>query len=97
MGQVSGYVRAADEGDAYDWHGARVVVKASGADTFGQLAVMDSTYPPGLSVPAHVHAGEDEMFYVLDGELAAFCDDDRWTAAPAASCSCRGIARTASS
>ena len=80
-GGVSGYVRAADEGDAYDWHGARVVVKASGADTFGQLAVMDSTYPPGLSVPAHAHAGEDEMFYVLDGELSGFCDDDRWTAA----------------
>jgi quercetin dioxygenase-like cupin family protein len=77
---VGGYVRAANEGDAYDWRGARVVIKASGEDTFGQLGVMESTYPPGLSVPAHTHAGEDEMFYLLDGELRGFCDDDRWTA-----------------
>ena len=79
---VSGYVRAPHEGDAYDWRGARVVIKASGEDTFGQLGVMESTYPPGLSVPVHVHAGEDEMLYLLDGELQGFCDDDRWTAKP---------------
>jgi hypothetical protein len=30
-------------GDAYDWHGARVLIKASGYDTVGQLAVMEST------------------------------------------------------
>jgi quercetin dioxygenase-like cupin family protein len=40
---------------------------------------MESTYPPGLSVPPHVHAGEDEMFYLLAGELAVLCDEDRWT------------------
>jgi uncharacterized cupin superfamily protein len=32
---------------------------------------MESTYPPGLSVHDHVHAGEDEMFYLLAGEIAA--------------------------
>lgn len=79
---MSGYVFAADEGDAYDWRGARVVIKASGEVTLGQLGVMESTYPPGLSVPAHFHAGEDEMLYVLDGMLRGFCDDDRWTAGP---------------
>ena len=79
---VSGFVRAPGEGDAYDWRGARVVIKASGDDTAGQLGVMESSYPPGLSVPAHVHAGEDEMLYVLDGELQGFCDGDSWTATP---------------
>jgi quercetin dioxygenase-like cupin family protein len=79
---VSGYVLAAHEGATYDWHGARVTIKASSDETFGQLGVMDSLYPPGLSVPAHVHAGEDEMFYVLDGEVHGFCDDDTWTATP---------------
>jgi quercetin dioxygenase-like cupin family protein len=79
---VSGYVHAPHEGAAYDWRGARVVIKAAGADTLGQLAVMESSYPPGLSVPAHVHVGEDEMLYVLDGELRGFCDDEQWTATP---------------
>jgi quercetin dioxygenase-like cupin family protein len=55
-------------------------MKATGTDTDGQLAVMESVYPSGLSVPAHVHASEDEMFYLLEGEVALFCDDDRWTA-----------------
>ncbi len=79
---MSGFVRSAGEGDAYDWHDARVVIKASGRDTAGQLAVMDSSYPSGLAVPAHVHAGEDEMFYMLAGELRGFCDDQEWQAAP---------------
>lgn len=79
---MSGFVRAPGEGAAYDFHGARVVLKAAGADTLDQLAVMKGSYPPGLSVPAHIHAGEDEMFYLLDGALELFCDDDRWTAEP---------------
>jgi quercetin dioxygenase-like cupin family protein len=79
---VSGFVHAVGGGDAYDWRGARIVIKVTGADTFGQLGVLESTYPAGLSVPAHTHAGEDEMFYLLDGELRGFCDDERWTATP---------------
>lgn len=77
---MSGFAYPAGGGDAYDWRGARVVIKASGADTAGQLAVMVCTYPPGLTVPGHVHDGEDEMFYVLAGELRGFCDDGEWTA-----------------
>src|ERR1700738_3663548 len=79
---MSGYVLATGEGDTYEWRGARVVILASGKETGGQLAAMESTYPPGLAVPSHVHAGEDEMLYVLAGELQGFCDDSRWTATP---------------
>jgi quercetin dioxygenase-like cupin family protein len=25
------------------------------------------------------HAGEDEMFYLLEGELAVLCCEDHWT------------------
>ncbi|HYZ56835.1 MAG TPA: cupin domain-containing protein [Streptosporangiaceae bacterium] len=55
------------------------MIKASGEDTVGQLSVMESTYPPGLSVPEHVHRGE-EIFYLLAGELTGFCEEERWTA-----------------
>ncbi len=77
---MSGFALGPGEGSAYGFHGATVVIKASGEDTRGQLAVMESVYPPGLSVRAHVHAGEDEMFYLLAGELTGFCDQERWTA-----------------
>ena len=77
---MSGFVLGPHEGPAYGFHGSSVVIKASGEHTLGQLAVMESTYPPGLSVHEHVHAGEDEMFYLLAGELTGFCDEDKWTA-----------------
>jgi quercetin dioxygenase-like cupin family protein len=79
---MTGYVLAPGAGDSFGFHGASVVIKASGAQTAGQLAVMESAYPTGLSVQEHVHAGEDEMLYLLDGELTGFCAGDRWTARP---------------
>jgi uncharacterized cupin superfamily protein len=79
---MSGFVLDPREGPAYGFHGATVVIKASGKHTLGQLGVMESASPPGLAVPGHVHAGEDEMFYLLSGELAGFCEEDSWTATP---------------
>jgi quercetin dioxygenase-like cupin family protein len=79
---MPGFVLGPGEGPGYLFHGAAVVMKASGEDTVGQLAVMESTYPAGLFVNEHVHAGEDEMFYVLAGELSVFCEENRWTVAP---------------
>lgn len=77
---MPGFAVAPGGGPGYLFHGATVVIKASSDHTSGQLAVMESTYPAGLSVHEHVHAGEDEMFYVLAGELSVFCEGDRWTA-----------------
>jgi mannose-6-phosphate isomerase-like protein (cupin superfamily) len=79
---TAGFVLGPGEGPRHDFHGAGVVIKASGADTLGQLGVMEFAYPPGLSARPHVHAGEDEMFYVLEGELSGFCGENRWTATP---------------
>ena len=76
---TSGFVLGPGEGQAYGFHGSAVVIKASGEHTLGQLGVMESAYPPGLSVHTHVHEGEDEMFYLLAGELSIFCEEDHWT------------------
>ena len=76
---TSGFVLGPGEGSAYGFHGSVAVIKASGEDTFGQLGVIESVYPAGLSVREHVHAGEDEMFYLLGGEMEVFCGEDRWT------------------
>jgi len=77
---VAGLVLGPGQGPAYGFHGALVVMKATAVTTAGQLAVMESTYPPGLSVREHVHDGEDEMFYLLAGELSGFCGADSWSA-----------------
>ena len=57
-------------------------MKATSADTLGQLAVMESSYPTGLSVPSHAHDGEDEMFYVLAGRARFLCAGQDLDAGP---------------
>jgi hypothetical protein len=53
---MSGFVLGPGAGPAYEFHGATVVIKVSGEATLGQLTVMESVYPPTLSVRPHVHA-----------------------------------------
>ncbi|PVZ06979.1 cupin domain-containing protein [Actinomycetospora cinnamomea] len=81
---MSFFVRPAGEGDRYVFDGATFTVKAAGPDTEGRVAVMEQSGPPGLTVAPHTHDGEDEMFYVLEGELRGFCGDERWSASAGA-------------
>ena len=77
---MAGYALEPGAGPAYGFHGSAVVIKASGSDTAGQLSVLESAYPAGLSVHGHIHVDEDEMFYVLAGEISGFCEGSTWTA-----------------
>ncbi|MFG1708157.1 cupin domain-containing protein [Nonomuraea sp. M3C6] len=54
---------------------------ATAADTGGRLAVLEQRLSPAGDPPRHVHANEDEAFYVLDGRLAATIGDDTTVAA----------------
>jgi quercetin dioxygenase-like cupin family protein len=81
---MSFFERAAGEGERYEFGGATFTVKASGADTEGRVGVMEQSGPPGLAIPPHTHDGEDEMFYVLEGELRGFCGEERFTASAGA-------------
>jgi mannose-6-phosphate isomerase-like protein (cupin superfamily) len=55
-------------------------VKATAATTAGALTVMESVI--GQGPPRHVHAHEDECFYVLDGTVAVTCGDEAFEAGP---------------
>jgi quercetin dioxygenase-like cupin family protein len=59
----------ADEGEARWWFGALAVIKATAADTGGQLAIVEVTEPPGAESPLHVHHREDEAFWILEGDV----------------------------
>lgn len=82
MGATQGYVSGPGDGLARLFGGHRMVIKVSGADTLGQLAVIEATSPVGARVHPHAHAGEDEIFYLLEGEIEVFCGADRWTVSP---------------
>jgi quercetin dioxygenase-like cupin family protein len=59
--------------------GEPTLVKVGPADTGGALALFHLTAPPMSGPPLHVHSREDEVFYVLDGELVFEMDGRRET------------------
>ena len=63
-------------------HLATIKVRA-GHD--GALSVVEFTAPRGLGPPLHQHRDEDELFIVLDGEVAFHSGDERIMAGPGAS------------
>jgi quercetin dioxygenase-like cupin family protein len=59
----------ADGGEARWWGQGLAVIKATGADTGGQFAIIEITEPPAAEAPRHVHHREDEGFWVLEGDV----------------------------
>lgn len=59
----------ADGGEARWWGEGLAVIKTTGADTGGRIAIIEITEPPGAVAPKHVHHNEDEGFWVLDGNV----------------------------
>jgi mannose-6-phosphate isomerase-like protein (cupin superfamily) len=77
-------VRQPGEGEAIWFLDSRMTVKVTGRDTHGGFGLTETLVPPGFSPPTHIHHGEDESFYVLEGELTIRCGDDTYSA-PASS------------
>ncbi len=60
-------VLAREEGETLSVLGAPMVVKSDGASS--GVFVGEHVIAPGYGVPMHVHERDDEMFYLLEGEL----------------------------
>lgn len=59
--------------------GETTLVKFAPEDCESSMAVFHLVAPPMSGPPLHVHAREDEFFYVLDGELVFEIDGARHT------------------
>jgi mannose-6-phosphate isomerase-like protein (cupin superfamily) len=77
---MQGFVRKATEGDARWFYGNLFVIKAGGPDTGGRFSLIDCTSPPGFEPGTHIHPGEAEAFYVLEGTLHGRCGTANWSA-----------------
>lgn len=55
-------------------------MKLSHTDTSGRFSLIEATVPPGGGPPLHIHKNEDEIFYVLHGELDVTAGQDRYKA-----------------
>ena len=61
-----------EQARSYQMLGTLWRVLASGDETGGVVGVMDERCSYGLRAPMHVRDDADEIFYVLDGNLAFF-------------------------
>jgi quercetin dioxygenase-like cupin family protein len=59
--------------------GEETLVKVSAQDSDGTLAFFHLVAPPMSGPPVHVHTREDELFYVLEGEIVFELDGERHT------------------
>jgi len=72
----------AGEGDLVWFTNNLMTVKATAETTGGAYGLVEALAPVGASPPLHIQHGEDETFYVLEGELTFRCGDDTIAARP---------------
>jgi len=60
--------------------GEAITVKIGSEQTDGRYAVIEDVSPVGGGPPLHVHRYEDEVFYVLEGEVEFQLGDQRFRA-----------------
>ncbi len=70
------------EGDARWWFAGLAEIKATAADTNGQMTIVEMTEPPGTEAPLHVHHREDEAFWILEGSATFQVGDQTIEAGP---------------
>ena len=76
------YVLQANEGEATWFLTTRMTLKASSDSTGNALTLIEVITVPGGTAPWHVHHREDEMFYVLEGNVLYKCGDEVFQAGP---------------
>ena len=69
-----------DDGEQLDVQGARITVKSDHAD--GRIFFADHPMPAGFTTPLHSHEAEDEILYILSGEIVVFDGTAETTAGP---------------
>jgi mannose-6-phosphate isomerase-like protein (cupin superfamily) len=71
------------EGDRFTARGSVMAFKATAATTHGSFSFMERELSPGgRRPPAHLHFTAAEGFYVLDGWIRFWLDDDTVAAGP---------------
>jgi quercetin dioxygenase-like cupin family protein len=70
------------EGEALWWVGMLATIKATKEQTGGLYSLVEVHAPDGYGSVLHVHHGEDEGFWILEGELTFYVGDQTIKAHP---------------
>jgi mannose-6-phosphate isomerase-like protein (cupin superfamily) len=76
-----GYALAPDGGERLVFGDLTILIRASAETTAGAFTLFEEV-PPLADTPLHVHANEDEWFYVLEGEHVFRVGDDEFPTGP---------------
>jgi hypothetical protein len=90
------YALARGEGRHVWFLGSLMTIKADSGQTEGAMSLIEQVAPPGFASPLHLHHGEDEPMYVLEGATPSGWATGSCTPRPAPSSTCPGACRTAS-
>jgi quercetin dioxygenase-like cupin family protein len=71
-----------DSGEQLNIAGSQTFHKIKSKDTNNILSVMEFVTPPGKGVALHVHEREDELVYLLEGEIEVTLGNQKIKAVP---------------
>lgn len=83
MPDVKPYRLGPEQGHAVWNSGGLMTFKATGADTRGRFWLMEYLVGPGTTMPLHSHAGEDQAWYVIEGDVRCTVGELTFKATPA--------------
>jgi quercetin dioxygenase-like cupin family protein len=69
MQNINALIGSTAGGGYRQYHGGFFKILLSAGQTGGAMALMDTTLPRGAEPPPHLHTREDEMFYLLEGNV----------------------------
>ena len=68
------------EGQTLRWGPTgKIRILGSASSTDRSFSVVECIEPPGSGAPMHVHHGEAEAFYILDGTVELVCGEEKLT------------------
>jgi quercetin dioxygenase-like cupin family protein len=71
-----------DSGEPLNIAGSKTLHKIKSSATNGVFSVMEFVTPPGKGVALHVHEREDELVYLLEGEIEVTLGNQKMKAVP---------------
>jgi quercetin dioxygenase-like cupin family protein len=84
MSEPRPFIVPPGEGKPIWYRGTLMTVIAGAESTGGALTVIEHTLPAGFAAPPHIHHIEDEPWYVLEGRVRFYCQDQTFAAEPGA-------------
>lgn len=76
------YWLAQEEGSAYWFFGGLLILKNTAMPSGDGITWIEQLAPPNGESPYHIHDAEDEIFYILEGEMSFISGDTVWKGGP---------------